>query len=167
MLFTCDYEQTLILLWSYIFIYNISLFPIFVVLFQLTNSTVKTIHLLGSVGLNSTLTKFLTIALLSSAGIPPFLGFFSKIFIFILLSSSYLTVFFFLFFFLLFTSLYFYIQTIRFLNTSNTQNTGAVFDKTNRHTPMAFYCTFPNIFFLIFGFLYLDDLTLFIKWSTT
>lgn len=164
LLFTYDYEQTLLFLWTYIFIYNFSLLPIFVVLFQLTNSSVKTINLFSSIGYNSTLTKFLMISLLSSAGIPPFLGFFSKIFIFILLSNSYVSIFFFIFFILLFTSLYFYLQTIRFLNTSNLENKNVIVTQTTHHPVAVFYCCFPNVFMLIFGFLFIDDLFVFIKW---
>lgn len=164
MLFTYDYEQTLNLMWSYIFIYNLSLLPIFAVLFQLNISNIKTINFLSTFGFNYTLTKFLIISFLSAAGIPPFLGFFSKIFIFTLLCNNYLTLFFIILFILLFTGLYFYMQNIRFLNTSNLQNFNNIFEKNVRHVPSFYYFCFPNIFFLIFGFLFVDDIFLFFRW---
>lgn len=164
MLFMYDYEQTLNLMWSYIFIYNLSLLPIFAVLLQLNISNVKTINFLNTLGFNYTLTKFLMISFLSAAGIPPFLGFFSKIFIFILLCNTYLSVFFIIFIILLFTGLYFYMQNIRFLNTSNLQNMGNVFEKNIRVVPSFYYFCFPNMFMLIFGFTFLDDCFLFFRW---
>jgi len=164
LLFTYDYEQTLLFLWAYVIIYNCSLLPIFIALFQLANSSIKTLNLFSSIGYNYTLTKFLIISLLSSAGIPPFVGFFSKIFIFILLSNSYMSIFFVVFFLLLFTSLYFYLQTIRFLNTSNLQNRNVVVTQTAHHSVVVFYCCFPTMFILIFGFLFVDDLFVFIQW---
>jgi len=164
LLFTYEYEQTLTLIWSYIFIYNISLLPIFVVLFQLTSSYVKTINFLNMIGSNYTLTKVLTVAFLSAAGIPPFLGFFSKIFIFTLLCNSYFAFLFLILFLFIFVGLYFYMQTVRFLNTSNQQNFNAVFDKNVRLTPSTYYICLPLSFLIVFGFLVLDDVLLFVRW---
>lgn len=164
MLFTYEYEQTLSLIWSYIFIYNISLLPIFVVLFQLNTSQVKTINFLNTIGAQYTLTKILIIAFLSAAGIPPFLGFFSKIFIFTLLCNNYFAFLFIILFIFLFVNLYFYMQTIRFLNTSNNQNLNTLCDKNVRISTSAYYLNFPNTFILIIGFLLLEDVLIFFKW---
>ena len=164
MLFTYEYEQTLALIWSYIFIYNVSLLTIFVVLFQVTSSYVKTINFLNTIGANYTFTKVLIVAFLSAAGIPPFLGFFSKIFIFTLLCNSYFAFLFLILFLLLFVGLYFYMQTVRFLNTSNQQNFNSVFDKNVRTTPSSYYLCLPLAFLIVFGFLVLDDILLFIRW---
>lgn len=163
-MFIYDYEQTLNLLWSYIFIYNLSLIPVFAVLFQLKNSTTKTINLFNSFSFNPTLTKTLLISFLSAAGIPPFLGFFSKIFIFTLLSSNFLSIIFVVFFVLLFTSLYFYMQNIRFLNTSNASNQNMIFERNVRLTFSFYYTGFPVLFMLIFGFTLIDDVMMFFNW---
>lgn len=164
MLFTYEYEQTLNLIWSYIFIYNASLLPIFVVLFQLNTSQVKTINFLSTIGSHYTLTKILLIAFLSAAGIPPFLGFFSKIFIFTLLCNSYFAFLFIILFIFLFVNLYFYMQTVRFLNTSNVMNCNTVYDKNFRTNLTTYYLCFPSTFFLVFGFTFLEDLLVFFKW---
>jgi NADH-quinone oxidoreductase subunit N len=164
LLFTYEYEQTLTLIWSYILIYNASLLPIFIVLFQLTSSHVKTINFLGTIGAHYTLTKILIVAFLSAAGIPPFVGFFSKIFIFTLLCNSYFSFLFLILFIFIFIGLYFYMQTIRFLNTSNQQNCNSVFDRSTRIVPAAYYLCFPLTFSLVFGFLVLDDVLVFVKW---
>lgn len=163
-MFSYDYLQTLNLLWSYIFIYNLSLLPLFAVLFQLTVSNIKTFNYFSTVGLSYILTKIILLSFLSAAGIPPFAGFFSKIFIFSLLCNSNFSILFPLFFILIFTGLYFYMQNVRFLNTSNVQNSNIQFDKTNRIVLHFYYLVLPNAFLLIFGYLFLDDLFIFIKW---
>lgn len=164
MLFTYEYEQTLNLIWSYIFIYNVSLLPIFIVLFQLNISQIKTINFLSTIGAHYTLTKILVVAFLSAAGIPPFLGFFSKIFIFTLLCNNYFVFLFLILFIFLFVNLYFYMQTIRFLNTSNYKNFNTIYDKNFRTNLAAYYLCLPNTFFLVFGFIFLEDVLIFFKW---
>lgn len=164
MLFTYDYEQTLNLLGSYVFIYNLSLIPLFTIIFQFKNSYVKTIHIFNTLSFNLTVVKLLIISFLSAAGIPPFVGFFSKIFIFTLLSNNYISTVFVTFFILLFTSLYFYMQNIRFLNTSNAQNSNIIFEKNIRIPVSFYYVCFPIVFILIFGFTLIDDLLLYFSW---
>lgn len=164
MVFSYDCLQTLVLLWSYIFIYNLALLPLFMVFFQLVTSNVKTLNYFSSFNLSYLLNKILLISILSAAGIPPFVGFFSKIFIFTLLCNSNFSFLFILFFILLFTSLYFYIQNIRFINSSNVTNNNIVFDKNNRLVLKFYYFIFPNLFALIFGVILIEDLFIVIKW---
>jgi hypothetical protein len=65
---------------------------------------------------------------------------------------------------LLFISLYFYMQNIRFLNTSNPRGGNVVFEKNIRLVLNFYYLTLPNTLFLLLGFLVLDDLFILIKW---
>ena len=162
--FDYDYLQTLNLLWSYIFIYNLSLLPLFAVLFQLPVSNLKTFNYFSTIGLNYILTKIILISFLSAAGVPPFAGFFSKIFIFTLLCNSNFSFLFIIFFILVFVGLYFYVQNIRFLCTSNVSNGNLVFEKNIRISLNFYYLAFPNLFLLVFSFLFIDDLFIFIKW---
>lgn len=164
MLLSYDYLQTLTLLWAYVLIYNLSILPLFSALFQLTTSNIKTFNYFSSIGVNSFLTKVILISFLSAAGIPPFVGFFSKIFIFTLLCNSNFAILFLLLFLLLFISLYFYMQNIRFLNTSNPRGGNVVFEKNIRLVLNFYYLTLPNTLFLLLGFLVLDDLFILIKW---
>jgi hypothetical protein len=60
--------------------------------------------------------------------------------------------------------LYFYVQNIRFLCTSNVSNGNLVFEKNIRISLNFYYLAFPNLFLLVFSFLFIDDLFIFIKW---
>ena len=60
-------------------------------------------------------------------------------------------------------NLYFYIQNIRFLNTSNTQNKNSIFEKNIRVTFLLYHLCLPLVFILIFGFILIDDLFIFFK----
>jgi NADH:ubiquinone oxidoreductase subunit 2 (subunit N) len=90
-------------------------------------------------------------------------GFFSKIFIFISLGDSHFSILFVLFFVLTFLGLYFYMQNIRFLNTSSRLNKGLIFEKNVRTVLSFYYLALPNALLLLLGFLVLDDLFIFIK----
>lgn len=61
----------------------------------------------------------LTVLLFSMAGVPPFLGFFSKLLIFVLSINNDFFLLYSLLFIILFVGLYFYIQNIRFLHSTD------------------------------------------------
>ena len=164
LLFRYDYLQTLTLLWSYVLIYNLSILPLFSSLFQLSITNIKTFNYFSTIGINSVLTKIILISFLSSAGVPPFVGFFSKIFIFTLLCNSNFSILFLILFLLIFTGLYFYMQNIRFLNTSNPLRGTLIFEKNVRLVLNFYYLILPNTLLLLLGFLILDDLIILIKW---
>jgi len=142
-------------------IYNLSLFLIFATLFQFVNTDVKTMYSLNDLGANNFYSKVLIISLFSMAGVPPFWGFFSKIFIFTLLCNSNFFILFSFFFTLLFLGLYFYIQNIRFLNASNGSNFTPIVEHNLRNVPVYYYMTLTVLFFLTFGFMFTEDLLIF------
>jgi NADH-quinone oxidoreductase subunit N len=98
-----------------------------------------------------------TITLFSMAGVPPFLGFFSKLLIVVALSNSNFSIFYFFFFSLLFLGLYFYIQNIRFLYSTRTSNLSYAFNKLMRLATIYFIISFSIIFFLTLGPIFIDD----------
>ena len=150
----------MLLLWSYTFIYNLSLVVLFSTLFQIININLKTLYSFSSLGSTNIFTKFLLLSFFSMAGVPPFLGFFSKLFIVILLLNSNFFVLFSIFFVLFFTGLYFYMQNIRFLN-STTPSTLVYPKELNLKLPLIYYyLVYPITFFLIFGFFFIEDLFL-------
>lgn len=108
--------------------------------------------------------NIILILILSIAGIPPFIGFFTKLnLIFFLNLNSFLIITFFLFFFL--TSMYFYIQNIRFV-----LNDSFFGVKTYNYFNENFNFNYLNVIVLIlcllvFGFFLLDDLFLISYWS--
>ena len=157
-----DHSETLILLWFYIIVYNLSLILALISISQLTLSELKTIHIFTYTGLDTTVSRSITIALLSMAGVPPFLGFFSKMFIFIMISNSNLLVFSAIFFLILLISLYFYMQNIRFLNTSKNTSRSISFNGSVRILPNYLRISTVIVTFLVIGFLIVDDFMLII-----
>ena len=101
-----NYLDTLVILFIYMFIYNISLIMIFWTLHQFISFNFKTIYSFTDLKFNYYFTTILSIVLFSMAGVTPFLGFFSKILILILLINSNFFLFYIFFFGLLFFGLY-------------------------------------------------------------
>ena len=141
-------------------IYNIAIYAIFLTLFQFTHSSYKTIYSFVDLGSSNFFSKVLIISLFSMAGVPPFWGFFSKIFIFSLLCNSNFFILFPIFFILLFISLYFYIQNIRFLNSTSGSNFTPIVSLQQRVVPLYYYLVLSFLFLIVFGVFYTEDLIL-------
>ena len=159
-----NYLDTLVILFIYMFIYNISLIMIFWTLHQFISFNSKTIYSFTDLKFNYYFTTILSIVLFSMAGVPPFLGFFSKILILILLINSNFFLFYVFFFGLLFFGLYFYLQNIRFLHSTvigkiNYANVGFL-----RIYFLYYVLNFFFLFILIFGFSFMDDFILYFYW---
>ena len=159
-----EFNDVILLLWSYLVIYNLALLVVFMTLFQLTNNRVNTLYALSDLGSTGTFTKLLVISLFSMAGVPPFWGFFSKVFIFLLLLNSNFFIFFSFFFILLLTGLYFYIQNIRFLNPTSAAQSVSTVELNVRRVPSFYYLTYTSSYFLIVGFFFTEDLFLLLTW---
>ena len=144
-------------------IYNLALYTIFLTLFQFVHQNYKTLYSFLDLGSSNFFSKVLIISLFSMAGVPPFLGFFSKIFLFSLLCNSNFFVLFPFFFMLLFIGLYFYIQNIRFLNSTAGSNFTPIHELNLRSSPLYYYITFLVLFFLTFGLFYTEDLILLVN----
>ncbi len=159
-----NYLDTLVILFIYMFIYNISLIMIFWTLHQFISFNFKTLYSFTDLKFNYYFTTILSIILFSMAGVPPFLGFFSKILILILLVNSNFFLFYIFFFGLLFFGLYFYLQNIRFLHSTglgklNYANVGFLRTSSLYYTLTVFF-----LFILIFGFSFMDDFILYFYW---
>ena len=145
-------------------IYNITSFLMFATIMQLLNTNIKTLFSFSNLDTGNVFTKVLSLVILSLAGVPPLVGFFSKIFVFVLVSNSNLFILFPPFFILLFTGLYFYIQNLRFLNSTNAPSMSFPSELSTRVSPLYFSMTLPIVFFILFGFCYVDDLFLVLSW---
>ena len=164
MLFINNSLDTLVILFIYMFIYNLSLIIIFWTLFQFISFNFKTIYSFSDLKFNFYFVTILSISLFSIAGVPPFLGFFSKLLILILLVNSGFFFFFIFFFGLLFFGLYFYLQNIRFLYSTGIGKLNHSYTFNLRISSLYLYFTFFFIFFLIFGFSFMDDIILYFYW---
>ena len=143
-------------------IYNLALYLVFSTLFQVININYKTLYSFLDLGSLNFFSKVLIIALFSMAGVPPFWGFFSKIFIFTLLCNSNFFILFPFFFILLFVGLYFYIQNIRFLNPTAASNFTPIVEGVYRNVLSYYYLVITLLFLLTFGIYFTEDLFVFI-----
>lgn len=156
------FSDTNILLFSYMFIYNTSLVTLFWLLFSTVLSQFKTLHAFSGFSFNSFILTSITILLFSMAGVPPFIGFFSKLFILTLLVNNSFFLLYALFFVVLFLGLYFYVQNIRFLHSTDPSSTSSTqYVGSERLSPALFYLTLTVLVSVIFGTVYIDDVLLF------
>lgn len=151
-------------LYIYMFVYNLSLISFFWSLFSFININIKTLYTFSEFTQNPFITLNLSILLFSMAGVPPFIGFFSKIFIMVLIVSNYYFIFYFIFFLLLFVGLYFYMQNIRFLHSTKYKNYKTPYFINERVTTVTIYLSIWVLFVLVFGVVYIDDLVLIFSW---
>lgn len=164
MLLYYDSLQIVIFIFTYLLIYNLTSFIFFTTFLQFLNTHLITFLSLNLLTQSNFFTKVLSLCLMSLAGVPPLLGFFSKIFVVILISTSNLCVLFPSFFTLLFTGLYFYIQNIRFLHSTTTSNLPLTTELSLRVSLVYIYVSILLSFILIFGFCFIDDLLLVTTW---
>jgi NADH:ubiquinone oxidoreductase subunit 2 (subunit N) len=164
MLFSYDYTQTMTLVLSYTMIYNVTSFLLFATVMQVVITDIKTLYSLANLGASNIYAKMLGLCVLSLAGVPPLAGFFAKIFSLVLLSASNLSLLFPPFFILLFVGLYFYVQNLRFLNSTSLPSTPPLAELSSRPNLFYFAYALPIAFFVVFGFCYMDDLLLLASW---
>lgn len=146
------------------FIYNISLLTLFWTLFNVISTQFKTLYSFNGLSFNSFYITLLTILLFSMAGVPPFIGFFSKLFIISLLVNNAFFILYCVFFVVLFLGLYFYIQNIRFLHSTNPSTLNYPFLVNERHSLPYYYFSLTTLVLLSLGIVYIDDFLLIILW---
>ena len=165
MLIYYDSLQIVIFVFTYLLIYNLTAFIFFTTFLQFLNTQLITLFSLNLLTQSNLFTKVLSLSLMSLAGVPPLLGFFSKIFVVILIANSNMFILFPPFFALLFTGLYFYIQNIRFLHSTTTSNLPLIIELSLRISFVYVYAILILTFTLIFGFCFIDDLVLLFSWA--
>ena len=161
MLFFNHFNDSNILLFTYMFIYNTSLITLFWTLFSVVTTRFKTLHSFSGFSFNAFYLTLTTILLFSMAGVPPFIGFFSKLFILTLITNNSFLLLYTIFFVVLFIGLYFYIQNIRFLHSTNSNELDYTYLSSNeRLTPAFYYSSLLVLTLVIFGAIYIEDLLL-------
>lgn len=159
------FSDSNIMLFTYMFIYNTSLITLFWVLFSTVLTQFKTLQSFNSFSFNSFFLITVTVLLFSMAGVPPFVGFFSKLFILTLLTNNSFFILYSVFFVVLFIGLYFYVQNIRFLHSTNHNNLSYQYMSSNeRAAPLFYYFTIYVLTLIILGTVYVDDLLLLFTW---
>ena len=157
LLYNVSYDAN-ILMFSYMFIYNLSLIALFWTLFTTKISSFKTLYSFNSYSYYSFQLTLITVILFSMAGVPPFIGFFSKLFILTLVTNNSFFLIYSLFFVILFLGLYFYVQNIRFLFSTNYNDRGSInLDNERLHTQY-YYFTLNLLFIITLGIFFIDDI---------
>lgn len=164
MIFVNNFLDNLIVLFVYMSVYNLSLLLIFWTLKQFISFNFKTLFSFSDLKFNFFFLSVVTFALFSIAGIPPFIGFFSKLLILLCLLNTNFLFFFIFFFALLFFGLYFYLQNIRFLYSTSVSKINYAHENNLRVSSLYYYYSFSLLFFLIFGIFCFDDLILYFNW---
>ena len=164
LLFSNAFYTSNTLLFTYMLIYNLTLIVLFWTLMSSIITSTKTLYSFSKFSFNSPQLLFLTLSLLSMAGVPPFIGFFSKVFILQIILNSNMFLLYFLLFILLFVGLYFYIQNLRFLHSTNQGYNNLPYVYNERVAINYVYYSILVMFLLIFGFFYIDDLLLIMTW---
>ena len=164
MLFSNMFFEANSFLFAYMFLYNTTLIVLFWNILTNVTTKLKTLYSFAHYSFDSTSLFFITICLFSMAGVPPFAGFFSKLFILNILINSNLFILYFFLFIILLVGLYFYMQNLRFLHTSNKGYNDKPYLLNERQSIVHYYFSITFTFFVIFGVVYVDDLLLFFNW---
>ena len=166
MLVTYDISTVVYLIITYLTVYNVTLVFLFWVLLRATIFKLKTLYSFSTFSYSTYNLFLITLILFSIAGVPPFVGFFTKILVFILSVNNSFYLFYTLFFIIIFVSLYFYIQNIRFLYSTNYQTIQSPYIVNERLTINFYITSIPLIILISTGFIVFDDVITCFIWLT-
>jgi len=164
MLTTWDIIIPLHSMFTYLSVYNFTLAFLFWVMLSVLTLKLKTLYAFNNFSFSSYNVFLITVILFSVSGVPPFAGFFTKLLVFILNIANSFSLFYTLFFVIVFLSLYFYIQNIRFLHSTNYQTNQVPYVGNERLILVFFYLSIPLLVILISGFILFDEISLIFLW---
>ena len=162
-----DYSQVFTVIIFYMIVYNLALSLFFITINQISNVNMTTTFSFYNIPQGTILSKNVLISFFSMAGVPPFVGFFSKLSIFVIITNSFLYLLFPIFFILLFSGLYFYIQNVRLILTPNSRLTLSSFynyDIVVRLPHSLASLSYVLSFILIFGVFFIEEFFLYSTW---
>ena len=151
-------------MFTYLSVYNFTLAFLFWVMLSVLTLKLKTLYAFNNFSFSSYNVFLITIILFSVSGVPPFAGFFTKLLVFILNIANSFFLFYTLFFVIVFLSLYFYIQNIRFLHSTNYQTNQVPYVGNERLILTFFYLSILLLIILISGFILFDEISLIFLW---
>lgn len=159
-----SFADTNILLFTYLFIYNTSVLAFLWTLLLTLTTKLKTLYSLSRLSLNSFHTFTLTVLIFSMAGVPPFVGFFSKLFLVVILATNSFALLYPTFCGVLLVGLYFYVQNIRFLLSTNAKSLTSSVLVNERYCIVAFTFLTNVLLITIFGLVLIDDVLILFRW---
>lgn len=148
----------------YFFIYNLTLISVLWIFLSVITKQLLTLQSFNNFSFTSFSVFSLTILLFSMAGVPPFLGFFSKLLVFVLSINNDFFLLYSLLFIVLFIGLYFYTQNIRFLHSTDYKSFSYPYLLNERVTLVFNYFSIWVVTWLILGSVSINDLHLFFMW---
>lgn len=152
------------LFYFYMIFYNLTLLGFFWIINSSIVTNIKTLYSLNIFSFNSFYLFFLTISMFSLAGVPPFTGFLNKLFIFNTLVQDGFFLLYTLLIVILLVGLYFYMQNLRFLHSTNHSYTYKPFLSNERLSINLHYYLIIMSILIINGVFLLDDFLLSIFW---
>lgn len=159
-----DITVNLIVIYTYFTLYNLALAALFAVIFTAHLTPTSSMLTLSATNSQPFISYSLAVILFSFAGVPPFVGFFTKVLILTTLIGLDFLIFFLLFFSLLFFSLYFYIQNIRIvLNMGRKIGKNVGTNSTNSNI-LNIYIVITTLLILTLGGVYLDEIISIVSW---
>ena len=151
-------------MYTYLSVYNFTLAFLFWVMLSVLTLKLKTLYAFNNFSFSSYNIFLITIILFSVSGVPPFAGFFTKLLVFILNIANSFFLFYTLFFVIVFLSLYFYIQNIRFLHSTNYQTVQVPYLVNERIILSFYYLSILLLISLISSFILFDEVSLIFLW---
>ena len=164
MLFTNLYVNIVIITYFYLTIYNLTLVGCFWIFLSFLNFKIRTLYSFNTFSFDSFFVFFLTLFLFSLAGVPPFIGFFNKLYLLNLISQSKFFIFNTLFLIILIFGLYFYMQNLRFLHSTNLRKSTKPFLNVERVSFFTHYYLVILAHILINGFVTVNFFLDFFSW---
>ena len=165
MLFYSLFTDNNTLLFTYMFVYNLSLVTLFWIILNTVTTKIKTLQSFTGFSFNSFFLTTTTILIFSMAGVPPFIGFLTKIFILTLITNNSFVLLYTIFFVTLFIGLYFYIQNVRFLHSTNSGEFNYPYvNSSERLVPVFYYFTVFFLTIVILGVITVEDVLLLFTW---
>lgn len=149
---------------TYMVVYNTSLVLFFSILFSTTITDIKYFTTIPSIISDVHNRVVFTVILLSMAGVPPFIGFFSKLFIISLVVNNSFFLFYWLVFGIVFLGLYFYMQNIRALHGLKTLYKKLPHVFFELFSLPHVYKVFIVMYFILFGLFFIEDTCEYVIW---
>ena len=128
------------------------------------NNFFKTLYSFNVFSFDGSYLFFITISLFSLAGVPPFMGFFSKVYLLNLLVDQSFFLLYTIFIILLIFGLYFYMQNLRFLHSTNLKGNHKPFLRNERKSFSMVYYLILWSFLLINGVFLIEDMLFYFTW---
>lgn len=148
----------------YLSFYNLSLLVVFWLLLSIQNRELQSLYSLGHFRLNNFYLIVLVISIFSIAGIPPFMGFFSKILVIVGIMQGQFLILYWLLTPLMLLTLYFYVQNIRFLYSIPLNSFTHPYLLNERVVLVFIYFTLFLLNLQVIGFMWFDKILLFYWW---